>query len=1031
MSPDQSDPPPNDSIEELIRAAAMRYESALFGLVPGGPFPDQARFLEMVPSPARAQLGQLLNRMDSVYSSMRATAAGQLSNSVSGTLLAYATGESIEMGRTIVVNDPRDMKRPGEGHSARSAGDSQFAEDLKFAVSADDGTTKVFGDSVSDSGSGSVYLSGDSSQGVTIADTPQGQKAPTEYPYVRGYEILGELGRGGMGVVYKARQIKLNRIVALKMVLAGAHAGSEALARFFTEAEAVALLVHPNIVQIYEVSEHDGIPFFSLEYVSGGSLAEKIAREPMQASEAARLVEALARAMTAAHSHGVIHRDLKPANVLITSDGVPKITDFGLAKRMESDSGQTRSGTLMGTPNYMAPEQAKGDTHKIGPSADLYAIGVILYECLTGRTPFVGTSVMDTLHQVQNLEAVPPRYLQPKVPSDLETICLKCLQKEPEKRYANVGDLADDLQRFLEGKPIFARPISTTERLLRWGKRNPRVAVLSASVLTLLLTTAIGSTVAAFRISQARQSAEIARLWFEQKAKSEERLRGVADTSAREAEKARELADANAKAANAAAEEARKAHAQAEANAKVASDQSSLALNTLATLVVKVQEQLDDAPRTQQLKKDLLTTAMTGLKQVAQHAEKSTSTEATMAAAHMKMGQMFMQLGDTEAAFEQFVRCHQITEKRAMANPNWAASQANLAATFIMLGNMSQQIRRDMKAAVGYYDKAIAIYDGLNANPKGNGERPVDPVVARRSMASAATQLAVVHLRMGDPAAAANDFDKALKIRQDLAREQPGNAQFALDLSTAYLALAEVHFRSGERVKAFEDCENCLAVRQRLVNEHPENLRYLRELSVIYGNFGDFRLHCDELEAARPLFDKNLELSRKLAAEDPKNSELQRDLSVALLRSGILAFESKSPTADDYLKECLAIREKQAAEDPKNERRQLDLMLVLPRVGQHVKAAAIADRFNAKNDASDPEILFETARCYAGCSAVPGIDAALRTSYAQKAIKSIAASIGAGYRDWVALDTEPDLDPIRGDAEFKSIVDGLKASLKK
>lgn len=996
MSPDQSGPPSTEAIDELVRAAAMRYEAALFGLVPGGAIPDPANFIDSVPAEARAKLSHLLGRMASVYASQRSTGGDSGSKSQAGTLLAFVTTDSLEMGNTIVVADVKDTGLPHDRKQAPSSGDSQFAEDLKFANSGDDGATKIFSESDSNSGEDSGFGSGDFSQGVTIVDTPQGQKGPTDFPYVRGYEILGELGRGGMGVVYKARQIKLNRIVALKMVLAGAHAGSEALARFFTEAEAVALLVHPNIVQIFEVSEHDGIPFFSLEYVSGGSLAEKLAREPMPATDAARFVEALARAMNAAHSHGVIHRDLKPANVLITSEGVPKITDFGLAKRMESDSGQTRSGTLMGTPNYMAPEQAKGDTRKIGPAADIYAIGVILYECLTGRTPFVGTSVMDTLHQVQNQEAVPPSYLQPKVPSDLETICLKCLQKEPEKRYGNAGELADDLQRFLDGKPIQARPISTTERLLRWGKRNPRVAVLSASLVALLLTTAIGSTIAAYRISQARQTAEIASRWFEQKAKSEERLRGVADT-----------------------------------NAKIASDQSSLALNTLATLVVKVQEQLDDAPRTQQLKKDLLATAMTGLKQVAEHAEKSTSTEATMAAAHMKMGQMFMQLGDTAAAYDQFERCHQITEKRALANPDWAASQANLAATFIMLGNMSQQIRRDMKASVGYYEKAIAIYEAVIENPKGNGERPVDPIVARRAMAAAATQLAVVLLRMGNPSAAASDFDKALKIRQEIAREQPANEQFALELSTAYLALAEVHFRSGERKKAFEDCENCLAVRQKLVQEHPENLRYQRELSVIYGNFGDFRLHCDEPDAARPLYEKNLELSRKLAAEDPKNAELQRDLSVALLRNGILAYETKSPTVENYLKECLAIREKQAAEDPKNERRQLDLMLVLPRVGEHEKAAEIAGRFDDRKDMSDPEILFETARCYAGCAAVPGIDKSLRTSYAQKAIKAISASIGAGYRDWVALETEPDLDPIRGESEFRNLLEGLKVSLKK
>jgi len=343
---------------------------------------------------------------------------------------------------------------------------------------------------------------------ATIDPSPAGSLCPTidpdptavkaaaaPRPQVQGYKILSELGRGGMGVVYKARQVKLNRIVALKMVLAGAHAGADQLARFFTEAEAVAQLQQPNIVQIHEVSEHDGLPYFSLEYVDGGSLAEKIGGQPQPVEEAARMVELLARAMAYAHHHSIIHRDLKPANVLLTAEGEPKITDFGLAKRLESDSSQTRSGTLMGTPNYMAPEQARGDVKEVGPLADVYALGIILYEMLTGRTPFLGTSILDTLQQVRNHEPVPPSRLQPKVPRDLETICLKCLQKEPAKRYGSSELLAEDLRRFRAGEPILARPVGRVERAWRWCKRNPRVAALSTAVAILVMTTGVALTV--------------------------------------------------------------------------------------------------------------------------------------------------------------------------------------------------------------------------------------------------------------------------------------------------------------------------------------------------------------------------------------------------------------------------------------------------------------------------------------------------------------------------------------------------------
>src|SRR5438876_1163796 len=213
-------------------------------------------------------------------------------------------------------------------------------------------------------------------------------------------------GSGGMGVVYKAKHVKLKRTVALKMVLAGGHASDNDLARFYIEAEAVAQLQHPNIVQVFEISEQNGLPFFALEYVDGGSLNKKLDGKPQRPRDAARMVQTLAEAMGYAHLHSIIHRDLKPANILLTSDGQPKITDFGLAKRLEEDSGQTKSGTLMGTPNYMAPEQARGDVKDVGPLADVYALGVILYQMLTGRTPFAGTSILDTIQQVRNLQPV-------------------------------------------------------------------------------------------------------------------------------------------------------------------------------------------------------------------------------------------------------------------------------------------------------------------------------------------------------------------------------------------------------------------------------------------------------------------------------------------------------------------------------------------------------------------------------------------------------------------------------------------------
>jgi WD40 repeat protein len=290
-----------------------------------------------------------------------------------------------------------------------------------------------------------------------------------------------------MGVVYKARHVKLNRLAALKMILGGAHAGAIQLERFRTEAEAVARLQHPNIVQIYEIGEQDGLPFFALEFVDGGSLSDKLALTALPARQAAEMTTALARAMHLAHQRGIIHRDLKPANILLDGEGTPKITDFGLAKKLGEGEGRTHTGAIMGTPSYMAPEQAEGRTGEIGPAADIYALGALLYEMLTGRPPFKSATLVDTLVQVRTQEPIMPRQLLPNLPLDINTICLKCLEKDTAKRYATAGELADDLTRWLGGEPIRARPTPLWERIGKWIKRRPAVAALLAAVVAVTL----------------------------------------------------------------------------------------------------------------------------------------------------------------------------------------------------------------------------------------------------------------------------------------------------------------------------------------------------------------------------------------------------------------------------------------------------------------------------------------------------------------------------------------------------------------
>jgi serine/threonine protein kinase len=291
-----------------------------------------------------------------------------------------------------------------------------------------------------------------------------GEPATNGLPSLEGFEILGELGRGGMGVVYQARQEHLNRPVALKMILAGDFAGDEARRRFLAEAEVVARLQHPGIVQVHAFgTAPNGSPYFALEYLPGGSLDQKLAGTPLPPREAAALVAELADAVQAAHAANVVHRDLKPANVLLTADGTPKVTDFGLAK--QASSKLTASGAILGTPSYMAPEQAAGKGSEVGPAADVYALGAILYECLTGRPPFHAETPLDTLLQVLERHPAPPRLLSANVDRNVETICLKCLEKDPGQRYGSAKALAEDLERYLAGEPITARSLNLVDRL--------------------------------------------------------------------------------------------------------------------------------------------------------------------------------------------------------------------------------------------------------------------------------------------------------------------------------------------------------------------------------------------------------------------------------------------------------------------------------------------------------------------------------------------------------------------------------------
>jgi tetratricopeptide (TPR) repeat protein len=748
---------------------------------------------------------------------------------------------------------------------------------------------------------------GASQTGSTTADGgrpgPGGGEARPAPVNVPGYEILGELGRGGMGVVYKARQLGLKRLVALKMILAGAHAGPARLARFRAEAEAVARLQHPNIVQIHEIGEHDGLPFFSLELVDGGSLDKNLAGTPLPPRRAAELAETLARAVHVAHAHGIIHRDLKPANILLSRKNQeprtknqepgppdldlgswffsPKVSDFGLAKRLDDDSA-TRTGAVLGTPSYMSPEQAAGKTEEIGPPADIYGLGAILYETLTGRPPFKAASVVDTLEQVRSAEPVPPSRLQPKVPRDLETVCLKCLQKDPRKRYVSALDLADDLRRFLDGRPIKARPVGLAERAWRWCRRNTGVAVLSAVLLLVVLGSLVALTALWLRADADRGLAEEAHDLAERRAADARTQQGVAE------EKTKLAKDEAARATR----EAAKATKIAQTLAGLFEASDPLGLNGAPMLAVTTGETLT-ARKLLDLGVERLAGGLKGEPEVrarlldtlggvyctlgerekarplleealAIHRRTLPADHAELAGTLHNLGWLYHQAGDYTRAEKYYRQALAIRRRHAAADP------MPLSTTLLTLAWLLTD-QEDFEAAERLFREVIE----LRRRHLGDGHR--DVAVARAALAAmyinegkfqaavAPSLQAVAVLRKSDGnkslAEAVGLFQKAL-----LARELPPLARQVFGVGSA---------RDAER-----DLRRCLDLTRKILGDrHPYTGLVLHELAVLLERSGKD----DEAERR---YRECLEVVRGCGLAHPKALILVQNYAGLLSRRG-------------------------------------------------------------------------------------------------------------------------------------------------
>jgi tetratricopeptide (TPR) repeat protein/tRNA A-37 threonylcarbamoyl transferase component Bud32 len=706
---------------------------------------------------------------------------------------------------------------------------------------------------------------------------------------IAGYEILGELGRGGMGVVYKARQVKLNRLVALKMILAGSHAGPVDLGRFRTEAEAVASLPHPNIVQIFEVGEHEGHPYLSLEYVEGGSFAEKLAGTPLPGREAARLVEILARAMHAAHQRGIIHRDLKPGNILLAADGTPKISDFGLAKRLDMDAGQTQSGALIGTPSYMAPEQARGEVKQIGPAADIYALGAILYECLTGRPPFRAATAFDTVAQVVGEEPVPPRRFQSKTARDLETICLKCLQKKASKRYASAGDLADDLRRFRANEPIHARPADRVERCWRWCRRNPVVATLTAALCLVVTAALAGLTALWLQAEEERQTAE-----SERTTAINERTR--AQKFAEEA--AREQAIAKDKSRQARAEAAK-----ATRIARVLTDMfqatDPLALNGGPLLALSAGETL---------------TAREILDRASERIVRDLSEEPDVRAKLLDtLGGVYCTLGLPERAAPL------LEEASAVWRKVLPADHPDLAATLHNLGWLHHQ-RGDYARAEKYYREAVAIRRKQGGLP----------------LSTSLFTLAWLWTDMEDYAAAEKAFQEVVELR----RRELG--EIHRDVAVARMGLASLYVSQGRFAAAAAPCLQAIAVLRKIGGHQglAESVSFFqqgllaRELPSMAGSL----LGLGGAAESERLLKRCLDQTRKVMGDHhPYTALVLHELARSQEKL------NKNADAEQSYREALRIGRRYGVEHPKVQILVFNLCELLRRQGKGDEAKALLE----------------------------------------------------------------------------------------